>query len=150
MALATKSPLTHAVGMAMSGGYFPSEMKFAGYDIIIIEGKASEPTYLWLSQGKVRFKKAAKLWGSQTGDCQQMVKNDLGDQNIRIACIGPAGENLSKISAIINERRAFGRKGVGAVMGSKNLKAIALRGEGALTIADEEKFKKAGLRWPDR
>ena len=143
MAVATKSPLTHAVGMALSGGYFPAEMKFAGYDIIIIEGKAAEPTYLWLSNGKVIFKQAAKLWGSQTGDCQQMIKNDLGDQNVRIACIGPAGENLSKIAAIINERRAFGRKGVGAVMGSKNLKAIALRGTGTLAIADQEKFKKA-------
>lgn len=143
MAVAAKSPLTHAVGMSLSGGHFPAEMKFAGYDIIIIEGKADEPTYLWLSDGKVRFKKAGKLWGSQTGDCQQMIKNDLGDQNIRIACIGPAGENLSKISAIINERRAFGRKGMGAVMGSKNLKAIALRGEGTLAIADEEKFNTA-------
>ena len=143
MAVATKSPLTHAVGMALSGGYFPAEMKFAGYDIIIIEGKAAEPTYLWLNDGKVSFKKAAKLWGSLSGDCQQMIKNDLGDQNIRIACIGPAGENLSKIASIINERRAFGRKGVGAVMGSKNLKAIALRGTGTLAIADEEKLKTA-------
>jgi aldehyde:ferredoxin oxidoreductase len=83
------------------------------------------------------------LWGSQTGDCQQMIKNDLGDQNIRIACIGPAGENQIKIASIINERRAFGRKGVGAVMGSKNLKAIALRGAGTLAIADEQKFKTA-------
>lgn len=140
MAVAAKSPLTNAVGMSLSGGHFPAEMKFAGYDIIIIEGRADKPTYLWLSDGKVRFKKAGKLWGSHTGDCQQMIKNDLGDQNIRIACIGPAGENLSKISAIINERRAFGRKGMGAVMGSKNLKAIALQGDRSPDIADPEKF----------
>jgi aldehyde:ferredoxin oxidoreductase len=143
MAVATKSPLTNAVGMALSGGHFPAEMKFAGYDIIIIEGRAEAPIYLWISDDAVRFKKADKLWGSQTGDCQQMIKNDLGDQNIRIACIGPAGEKLSKIASIINERRAFGRKGVGAVMGSKNLKAIALRGQGPLAVADEEKLKTA-------
>lgn len=143
MAVATKSPLTGAVGMALSGGYFPAEMKFAGYDMIIIEGQAETPTYLWISGGQVRFRKADKLWGSRTADCQQMIKNDLNDQNVRIACIGPAGEKLSKISAIINERRAFGRKGVGAVMGSKNLKAIALRGQGTLPIASEEKLKAA-------
>ena len=143
MAVATKSPLTNAVGMALSGGYFPAEMKFAGYDMMIIEGRAEAPTYLWISDDTVRFKKADKLWGSQTGDCQQMIKNDLGDQNVRIACIGPAGEKMSRISSIINERRAFGRKGVGAVMGSKNLKAIALRGQGEPAVADETKLKAA-------
>ena len=143
MAVATKSPLTQAVGMALSGGYFPAEMKFSGFDMIIIQGKAKHPTYLWISEGKVRFRKADKLWGSQTGDCQQMIKDDLGDQNIRIACIGPAGENLCNFAAIINERRAFGRKGVGTVMGSKNLKAIALRGTQKPVVASEEKLKVA-------
>jgi aldehyde:ferredoxin oxidoreductase len=143
MAVATKSPLTQAVGMALSGGYLPVEMKFSGYDMIIIEGKAESPTYLWISDDKVRFKKADKMWGSQTSDCQQMIKNDLNDQNIRIACIGPAGEKLCNFAAIINERRAFGRKGVGAVMGSKNLKAIALRGTQPVAIASEEKLNVA-------
>ncbi|MGB5985233.1 MAG: aldehyde ferredoxin oxidoreductase family protein [Desulfobacterales bacterium] len=143
MAVATKSPLTHAAGMALSGGYFPAEMKFAGYDMIIIEGRAQTPTYLWIRNNEVCFKRADKTWGAQTGDCQQMIKNELNDQNVRIACIGPAGENLSKMAAIINERRAFGRKGVGAVMGSKNLKALVLRGQGELKIASQEKLKKA-------
>jgi aldehyde:ferredoxin oxidoreductase len=143
MAVATKSPLTQAVGMSMSGGYFPAEMKFAGYDIIIIEGKAETPTYLRISDEKVRFKKADKIWGSQTSDCQQMIKNDLNDHNVRIACIGPAGEKLCKFASIINERRAFGRKGVGAVMGSKNLKAIVVRGTQSVTVSSKEKFKVA-------
>ena len=143
MAVATKSPLTQAVGMALSGGYFPAEMKFAGFDMVIVQGKAAKPTYLWISDDKVRFKKAEKLWGSQTGDCQQMIKDDLGDQNIRIACVGPAGENRCLFASIINERRAFGRKGVGAVMGSKNLKAIAIRGTKKLSVASEDKLKIA-------
>ncbi len=143
MAVATKSPLTQAVGMSLSGGYFPAEMKFSGFDMMIIQGKAKHSTYLWISDNKVRFKKADKLWGSHTGDCQQMIKDDLGDQNIRIVCIGPAGENLCNFASIINERRAFGRKGVGTVMGSKNLKAIALRGSQAVPIASEEKLKVA-------
>lgn len=143
MAVTAKSPLTGAVGMALTGGYFPVELKFAGYDALIIEGKAEKPTYVWIKNGKVHFRSAKKVWGMKTTDCQQIIKNELNDQNVRIACIGPAGENLSKISCIINELRAAGRKGLGAVMGSKNLKAIAIRGSGTLTIADKEKLKVA-------
>ncbi len=84
-----------------------------------------------------------KVWGLKTSDCQQIIKDDLKDQNIRCMCIGPAGENLSKMACIINERRAAGRKGLGAVMGSKNLKAIAIRGTGTVAVADQEKFKTA-------
>ena len=143
MALTTKSPLTGAVGMALSGGYFPVELKFAGYDILIIEGKSETPVYLWINDDKVSIKKAEKVWGMDTMDTQTIIKQELNDQNIRIACIGQAGENLSKMAAVINERRAFGRKGVGAVMGSKNLKAIAVRGSNKVPIANETEFKKA-------
>jgi aldehyde:ferredoxin oxidoreductase len=138
-----KSPLTNAVGMGLSGGFFPAELKFAGYDIIIVEGKADKPTYLWIKDGEVRFRDAGKIWGTQTSDCQQIIKDTLNDQNVRISCIGPAGENLSKIASIINERRAVGRRGLGAVMGSKNLKAIAVRGTGSLEVASQEKYKVA-------
>lgn len=138
-----KSPLTHAVGMCLSGGHFPAEFKHAGYDVLIIEGRATKPTYLWIKDGQVSFRDATKVWGTQTSDCQQIIKNDLKDQNIRIACIGPAGENLSRIACIINERRAAGRKGLGAVMGSKNLKAVALRGSGLIGVSSQEKFKIA-------
>jgi len=143
MAVTAKSPLTNAVGVALTGGYFPVELKYAGYDAMIIEGKAEKPTYVWIKNGKVQFRSAKKVWGMKTTDCQQIIKNELNDQNIRIACIGPAGENLIKIACIINELRAAGRKGLGAVMGSKNLKAIAIRGSGKLQIADKSKLKNA-------
>ena len=143
MAVTAKSPLTNAVGVALTGGYFPVELKYAGYDAMIIEGKAEKPTYIWIKNGKVQFRSAKKVWGMKTTDCQQIIKNELNDQNIRIACIGPAGENLIKIACIINELRAAGRKGLGAVMGSKNLKAIAIRGSGKLQIADKSKLKNA-------
>jgi aldehyde:ferredoxin oxidoreductase len=143
MAVVAKSPLTGAVGMGLSGGEFPAELKFAGYDVLIIEGKAAEPTYLWIKDDQVVFRSAKKYWGTRTFDCQQMIKDDLKDQNIRVACIGPAGENLCRIACIINERRAVGRKGLGAVMGSKNLKAIAVRGSKEVPIYDREAFKKA-------
>jgi aldehyde:ferredoxin oxidoreductase len=143
MAVTSKSPLTGAVGMALTGGYFPVELKYAGYDVLIISGKAEKPTYLWIKNGEVKFRSAKKVWGMKTTDCQQIIKNELNDQNVRIACIGPAGENLCKIACIINELRAVGRKGLGAVMGSKNLKAIAIRGNGEVSIADKEKYKTA-------
>lgn len=143
MAVTAKSPLTGAVGMALTGGHFPVELKFAGYDALIIEGKAETPTYVWIKDGEVKFRSAKKLWGMKTTDTQQIIKNELHDQNIRIACIGPAGENQIKIACIINEWRAAGRKGLGAVMGSKNLKAIAIRGTGEVAVADKDKLKAA-------
>lgn len=143
MALATKSPLTGAVSLALAGGYLPVELKFAGYDALIIEGKSENPVYIWINNGNVSFRSAKSLWGTNTLDCQQIIKDDLKDQNIRIACIGPAGEGQSKMAAIINERRAFGRKGVGAVMGSKNLKAICIRGNNEVHVASKEAFKVA-------
>lgn len=138
-----KSPLTNAVGMALSGGYFPAELKFAGYDVLIVEGKAEKPTYVWIKDGTVRFQDASKIWGTLTTDCQQIIKDELRDQNVRVSCIGPAGERLSRIACIINERRALGRKGLGAIMGSKNLKAIAVRGSGSVNIASDKKYKAA-------
>lgn len=142
MAVTAKSPLTGAVGMALSGGQFPVELKFAGYDALIIEGRSKEPVYLFIKDGQVKFRSAKNVWGMKTTDTQQIIKNDLNDQNIRIACIGPAGENQIKIASIINEWRAVGRKGLGAVMGSKNLKAIAVRGVEKIKIADKEKLKE--------
>ena len=143
MAVTSKSPLTGAVGMGLSGGQFPVELKFAGYDALIIEGKAKDLTYVWINDDEIKFRSAKKLCGMKTNDTQQTIKNDLNDQNIRIACIGPAGENQIKIAAIINESRAVGRKGLGAVMGSKNLKAIAIRGHNKINVANKEKLKSA-------
>jgi aldehyde:ferredoxin oxidoreductase len=143
MAVTGKSPATGAIGMSLTGGHFPVELKRAGYDALIIEGRADKPTYVWIKNGKAVFRDARSVWGTKTTDCQQIIKNELKDQNVRIACIGPAGENLSKMACIINEMRAAGRKGLGAVMGSKNLKAIAIRGTGSVAVASKEKLKIA-------
>ncbi len=142
MAVTSKSPLTGAVGVALSGGHFPAEVKFAGWDILIIEGKADKPTYVAITGKNVRFRDAIHTWGTGTFDCQQIIKDELRDQNVRVCCIGPAGERLCRVACMINERRAVGRKGLGAVMGSKNLKAIAIRGTDPVPIASEEKYKQ--------
>src|SRR5450756_2374606 len=149
MAINAKSPLTGAMGVGLTGGHFPVELKRAGYDALIIEGRAETPTYLWIKGGQVRFRSADDLQGLTSSDCQQVIKDELRDQNIRISCIGPAGEKLSRLACIVNERRVVGRRGLGAVMGSKNLKAIALRGARQMAIADEEKFKAARERMLD-
>ena len=140
MAVAAKSPLTNSIAAAFSGGHFPDELKQAGYDMIIVEGCAAKPTYVSITDGQVRFRKASKLMGMQTTDTQLFIKDELRDHNYRVACIGPAGERLIPMACIINERRAAGRKGMGAVMGSKNLKAIAVRGTGKINIADPDMF----------
>jgi aldehyde:ferredoxin oxidoreductase len=149
MAINAKSPLTGAMGVGLTGGHFPVELKRAGYDALIIEGVAAKPTYLWIKNGKVAFRSAADLQGLTSTDCQQVIKDELRDQNVRISCIGPAGEKLSRLACIVNERRVVGRRGLGAVMGSKNLKAIALRGDQQMAIADEEQFKAARKRMLD-
>lgn len=138
-----RSPLTGAVGMATSGGEFPASMKHAGFDLIIIKGKAETPTYLQINNGNVSFRSAQKLWGMNAMDTQLFIKEDLGDLNYRVACIGQPGEKLSLMAAIMNERRASARKGLGAVMGSKNLKAIAVLGKNELAIAQPDRYKAA-------
>ena len=137
----TKSPLTGCLANALTGGYFPAEMKWAGYDGIVIEGKAEKPVYILVRDNKVEIRSAEKYWGMDTFDTQMYLKEDLKDHNVRISCIGPAGENLSLIAAIINEARAAGRKGVGAVMGSKNLKALVIRGTGEVPVSSQAAFR---------
>jgi aldehyde:ferredoxin oxidoreductase len=127
--VAAKSPQTGGYGEAEAGGFWGPELKFAGYDAIIIDGKADEPVYLWIHDGECEFKDASHLWGKSTGEAQKIIREELQDGLIRIAQIGPAGENLVRYACIINELKyANGRCGLGAVMGSKNLKAIAVRG----------------------
>ncbi|MBP1707168.1 MAG: Aldehyde ferredoxin oxidoreductase, partial [Chloroflexi bacterium] len=131
------------IAAAFSGGHLPDELKRAGFDMLIVEGKAAKPTYISIADGEVRFRSAVKLSGMQTTDTQLFIKDELKDHNYRVACIGPAGENLVPMACIINERRAAGRKGLGAVMGSKNLKAIAVRGTGKPAIVDPTAFQEA-------
>ena len=142
MAVVSKSPLTNTIAAAFAGGYFPDELKRAGYDMLIMEGKAEKPVYVSIKDDEVRFRSAEKYMGMLTSDTQSFIKEELKDQNYRVACIGPAGEKLIPMACIINERRTAGRKGLGAVMGSKNLKAIAVRGTRKPSIFDTDKFKE--------
>ena len=139
-----KSPVTGGWNDANSGGYFGNELKKAGLDCVFIEGASKKPVYIWIKDGKVEIKDASHLWGKNVVETEDTLKEELGDNKVRAAVIGPAGEKLSPISAIMNdEHRAAGRGGPGAVMGSKNLKAIVVRGTGKVSVADPEGLKKA-------
>ncbi|MEE9366513.1 MAG: aldehyde ferredoxin oxidoreductase family protein [Dehalococcoidales bacterium] len=130
-----KSPLTGGIAKSEVGEFWGAEMKRAGYDAIIVEGKAEKPVYLWVNDGEVSIRDAGHLWGKNTKETQQMIRAELGDDKIRVALIGPAGENLVRYACIMNGLfDAAGRGGTGAVMGSKNLKAIAVRGHQSPTM----------------
>jgi len=138
-----KSPLTGAEGEAEAGGWWGPEMKKAGFDALIIKGSSKTPVYLWIKDGKIEIKDATHLWGKDTGITQKIIKEELKDDKVRIAQIGPAGENLVRFANIVNELKHFnGRNGLGAVMGSKKLKAIAVRGTKPLKIYNQEKVKE--------
>lgn len=125
----TKSPLTKGYAKSEVGGFFGAEMRHAGFDGIIVEGKSPKPVYLFVHDGRAELKDAKGLWGKTTKETEEAIRAELGDHRIRIASIGPAGENLVKFACIMNDlKEANGRGGTGAVMGSKNLKAIAARG----------------------
>lgn len=146
--VATKSPLTGLVTSADSGGSFGWKMKKAGFDALIITGKAKTPVYLFLSNGKAEIRDASALWGMTSTQTTAALLEDVKDKNARVACIGPAGEKLSKLSCIMNENfRAAGRGGVGAVMGSKNLKAVAASGDAKIEPADQERMKAVSAKW---
>ncbi len=137
-----KSPLTGGWNDANSGGYFGPELKKAGYDAVFIQGASKKPVYVWINDGKVKIKDAAHLWGKNVLETEAAIKGELGENKLRAAMIGPAGEKVSLISAIINDgHRAAGRGGCGAVMGSKKLKAVVVRGTGSVPVADPEKLK---------
>ena len=138
-----KSPLTGCIGDAQGGGYFPAEMKFSGFDAVILKGKSPKPVYLWMHHGEAELKDASHLWGMTTGDAEDKLKEELEDKRIEVLQIGPAGENLVRFAALISmSNRANGRTGMGAVMGSKNLKAVVVRGKQKPSIANPEKFKE--------
>ena len=139
----TKSPLTDAIAGANSGGKWGPELHYAGYDALIIEGKAAEPVYLWINDDKVEIRKASHIWGKWVPDTTDMVRAET-DVDASVACIGPAGEKQVLFAAIMNEmHRAAGRGGVGAVMGAKNLKAIAVVGSKPIKVADPKAFEEA-------
>lgn len=139
----TKSPLTGTVACSNSGGRWGAELKMAGYDMIIIEEKSDTPVYINIHNDEVSIRDAAHLWGKVTSEVTQILTDEIGDSKVKVATIGPGGEKLSRIAAVMNDLdRAAGRSGVGAVMGSKNLKAITVRGTGKVAIADPEKLKE--------
>ena len=136
------SPLTRIWGESNTGGFFGPELRFAGYDGIIVTGRAERPVWLSVVEGQAELHDAANLWGLDSYATQEQVRVVLDEPKARVACIGLAGENLVKMAAVMNDHgRAAGRTGMGAVMGSKNLKAIAVRGKARVPLADPDGFK---------
>jgi aldehyde:ferredoxin oxidoreductase len=151
-----KSPLVDGIGDSQMGGFFPAEMKFAGYDGLVITGRAERPVYLWLTSSEpgqppaAELRDAAHLWGKTTSEVDVLLKAELDDDKIEIAQCGPSGEKLSRLAAVINmANRAAGRTGMGAVMGSKNLKAIVVRGASKrLPVADGRRINALARQGP--
>ena len=143
----TKSPLTGTIHDSHSGGKFGPELKFAGFDAIILEGQAEQPVYLWVHDGEVEVRDARHLWGLDVHSTTETLEGELsqeGFEGVKVACIGPAGERLVKFAAIMNDKsRAAGRGGHGAVWGSKFLKAVAVKGERRPEVADRDRFREA-------
>jgi aldehyde:ferredoxin oxidoreductase len=141
----TKGALTGAIACSNSGGFFGAEMKFAGWDMIIFEGKSPKPVYLWVENDKAELRDASHLWGKTTWQTEEIIKKSHQDPQIRVASIGRAGENGVLYACVVNDlHRAAGRSGVGTVMGSKNLKAVALRGTlGVGNLKDPKAFMAA-------
>lgn len=138
-----KSPLTGGYAKSEVGGFWGAELKHAGYDAIIVEGKAEKQVYLWIHDGEVSIRDASHLWRKNTKETQETIRAELGDSLIRVAAIGPAAENLVRYACIMNDLKdAAGRGGMGAVMGSKNLKAIAVRGHKRPEVAEPERLKE--------
>ena len=133
----TKSPLTGAIGDSQAAGHFGPEMKFAGYDAIVVTGKADSLVYLWVTNDTVEIREASMVKGFSGAETTEAIRSELGDDKIKVASIGLAGENLIRYANILNATSATGRLGMGAVMGSKNLKAIAVRGTEKLELYDK-------------
>ncbi len=134
-----KSPATNLLGESYSTGQWGADLRMAGYDIVIITGKAAKPSYVFIDDQSVQIKNASHLWGKSTWDTEAMIRDELGDQNVRVSAIGQAGEKLCRFASLINDHfRAAGRTGLGAVAGSKNLKAVAIRGTHDVNVGDPE------------
>ena len=138
-----KSPLSGGIAFSEVGEFWGAELKRAGYDAIIIEGKAAGPVYLWIKSGKAVLRDAGHLWGKNTKETQETIRAELGDNKVRVAMIGPGGENMVRFACVMNGLYdVAGRGGLGAVMGSKNLKAIAVEGTEAPKESDPERLKE--------
>ena len=139
LTVAAKSPLTSCIGDSQCGGFFPAEFKFSGFDALVIIGRSARPVYLWLENGKYELRPAEHLWGRTTGEVQETIRVELGDKRIEVLQCGIAGENGVRFASLMNNaNRANGRTGMGAVMASKNLKAVAVRGRQKPSLFDPE------------
>ncbi|MFN8524849.1 MAG: aldehyde ferredoxin oxidoreductase family protein [Chloroflexota bacterium] len=142
-----KSPLTGGFGNAEAGGFWGAECKRAGYDAVVVRGKAAKPSYLWIHEGAVEIRDAKNVWGLGIGDAQDKMREEVGDKGARTVLIGQAGENLVRYACVVNDITHFaGRTGVGAVMGSKNFKGIITKAKGALPVADAKPGQELG-KW---
>lgn len=140
--VAAKSPLTGAIGRTEAGGYFGPELKFAGFDAIVIRGRAPKPVYIFINDGQVEIRDASAVWGQDNWETLEKIREETGEKRVRVASIGPAGERMIPYACVQNDLEHFnGRTGMGAVMGSKNLKAVAARGTKKPEVADPEAFK---------
>jgi len=148
--MALKSPLTGSIGSANSGGEWGPFLKFSGFDAIVIEGASDTPVYLEVVNGNAEIRDAKDLWGKNTFDTTRILKKKVEGKNTSVTCIGPAGENMVYMACIVNdEHRAAGRTGLGAVMGSKKLKAIVVSGTGKVPVAEPERFEELSKRFLD-
>jgi len=143
--VAAKSPLTGAFGETEAGGYWAPELKFAGFDAVVVRGRSTKPVYLWITDGQAVIRDAAGIWGCDNWETLQRLQEELQDKRIRAASIGPAGERLIPFACVQNDMEHFnGRTGMGAVMGSKNLKAVVARGTAKMTLADPDTVREIG------
>lgn len=148
LTITAKSPVTGFIGDSNCCSNFSAEMKYAGYDVIAFYGKASHPIYVWIEDDKVELRDAEHIWGKSTWETQSIIKEEVGDYSVPVLAIGPAGENLVKFASIITGLgRAAGRCGVGTVMGSKLLKAVAIRGSKSVNVANQELLEKTVAEW---
>jgi aldehyde:ferredoxin oxidoreductase len=144
LTVAAKSPMTGGLGDTNSGGYWAPELKFAGFDAIVLLGRSKEPVYLWVEDGRAELRPAHHLWGRKISETSTAIKEEVGDDDIHILSIGPGGENLVRYACVVTDEEGVGgRCGLGAVLGSKRLKAVAVRGSLDVRISDPKRFLEA-------
>lgn len=149
--VAAKSPLTGGIGKAEAGGFWGAELKFAGFDAVVVKGRSPEPVYLWVHDGEVELRAASHLTGKLSDEAEETIRQELGEPKARVAQMGPAGEKFVRFACVVNNLKHFnGRTGMGAVMASKNLRAIAVRGRGRLEFANPKEIQRLAKWYVDQ
>jgi len=151
MTISGRSPMTRILGDSAAGGHFGPELKQAGYDQIIITGKSDRPCYILIADDRLEIRDAGHLWGRDIFETTSAIRKELNDNAVQVASIGPAGENLVKFATVAcNNSRMCGRTGMGCIFGSKNLKAVVVRGTGCVTVADPVSYMKLCQEFDER